>query len=140
MSALSRLNRLARLSRSGTPGPRPEIETRPLCFLKPLHSERALGRALAQHLAGELPDVAFTLEESLDADALWVCGYEAGHATLIRRLRARHPAATLLVTSKEPIEAWADEAFSAGADHALRWPTDLVHLGRLLNPPYRRRA
>mgnify|MGYP007067073887 CR=1 FL=1 len=60
----------------------------PLCLLTTLHPERALSRALVQHLAEEMPDLRFTLEEGPAIDVLWVCGYERGNGSLIRALRA----------------------------------------------------
>lgn len=110
------------------------------CLLTPLHSERALSLALLQHLEGELPDLAFTLEDGEEVDVLWVCGYERGNAALIRGLRERHPLALLLVTAREPEELWADEVQRAGADLALAWPVDLAHLGQLLHRSRLRRA
>ena len=103
------------------------------CLLTPLHSERALSLALVQHLAEELPDLAFTLEDRDDVDVLWVCGYERGNAALIRGLRARHPLALLLVTAREPEELWSAEVRRAGADLALAWPVDLGRLSQLLH-------
>lgn len=102
------------------------------CLLAPVHPERALSRALLQHLGDELPDVEFTLVEQADLDVLWVCGYERGNAELVRRLRARHPLAMLLVTSRAPEELWSAEVLRAGADCALGWPTDLGRLARVL--------
>jgi hypothetical protein len=104
----------------------------PTCLLTPLHSERALSLALLQHLAEELPDLDFTLEDRGDADVLWVCGYERGNAELIQGLRLHHPWALLLVTAREPEELWSDEVLRAGADLALAWPVDLARLGQLL--------
>ena len=111
------------------------------CRLAPLHPERSLSLALVQHLAEELPDVEFTLEDGADVDVLWLCGYERGHTAMIRELRARHPHARLLVTSRAPEELWSAEALGAGADSVLVWPTDLAHLARALRRrPLARRA
>ncbi|HEX6884166.1 MAG TPA: hypothetical protein VF530_12370 [Planctomycetota bacterium] len=99
-----------------------------------LHPERGLGHALAQHLASVLQDLDFTLHESASIDAVWLCGYEPGHADLVRAWRARHPRATLVVTGRAPSELWAGEVLAAGADHALAWPVDLTRLARLLRP------
>jgi hypothetical protein len=126
--------------------PRAEQTGSTSCLLMPLHPERALARALVQHLTGELPDVEFTLKEREGIDVLWVCGYEDGNAALIRGLRARHPGAVLLVTAKDhgtPSEedSWATEVLGAGADHALSWPVDLARLTRVLRRrPVRQRA
>jgi broad specificity phosphatase PhoE len=98
----------------------------------PLHRERALARALVQHLGEELHEVDFALIDHPSIDVLWMCGYERGNAALIGRWRARHPHATLLVTAKEPVEAFAGEVLAAGADHALSWPVDLARLERIL--------
>ena len=102
------------------------------CLLTPLHSERALSLPLLQHLAQELPDLDFTLEERDAIDVLWVCGYERGNAALIHGLRERHPLALLLVTAREPEELWSAEVQHAGADLALAWPVDLARLSQLL--------
>jgi hypothetical protein len=110
------------------------------CLLTPLHPERALSLALLQHLAGELPDLDFTLEDRDDVEVLWVCGYERGNAALIRGLRARHPLALLLVTAREPEELWSAEALRAGADLALTWPLDLGRLSQLLRRRSKLRA
>jgi hypothetical protein len=106
------------------------------CLLTPLHSERSLSLALVQHLAQELPDLDFTLEDREGVDVLWVCGYERGNSDLIRSLREHHPLALLLVTAREPEELWAAEVHAAGADLALSWPLDIGRLGETL----RRRA
>ena len=128
-------------------GTRPEAAREPLesgttlCLLAPLHPERALSLALVQHLADEFPDVDFVLEGGAEAQILWVCGYERGHADLILALRRRHPRARMLVTSRDPEELWAREALRAGADHALAWPLGFEQLSRvLLARPAARRA
>src|SRR5262245_40279703 len=136
--------------RSDSPrGPLPRARARaraPLgggltCLLTTLHPERGLDLALVQHLAGELPDIDFTLEEERPVDVVWVCGYERGNAGLIQTLRARHAGSVLLVTAKEPEELWAGEVLSAGADHALAWPVDFARLARALRRrPAQRRA
>ena len=102
------------------------------CLLTPLHSERSLSLALLQHLAQELPDMDFTLEDRDEVDVLWVCGYERGNSDLIRSLREHHPFALLLVTAREPEELWSAEVRKAGADVALVWPLDLARLGQVL--------
>jgi hypothetical protein len=106
------------------------------CHVTTLHPERGLARALVQHLAQELPDVEFTLDERPDVDAVWVCGYDLGSGARIAALRARHPHALLIVTAKGPEDEWSAEVLAAGADHALSWPLDLERLSQLL----RRRA
>lgn len=114
---------------------------RPLCLLTTLHPERALSRALVQHLADEMPDLRFTLREGPAIDVLWVCGYERGNGPLIRELRERHPQAVLVVTAKEPEELWASEVLAAGADHAFSWPANLQRLARAMRmSPVRRPA
>lgn len=105
-----------------------------LCLLAPLHPERALSLALVQHLADEFPDVDFVLEEGAAVHVLWVCGYERGHADLIRELRRRHPRARMLVTSRDSEDLWATEVLRAGADHALVWPLGYAQLSRVLQP------
>lgn len=106
---------------------------RPCCLIAALHPERGLGHALAQHLSGELPDLDFTLTDRPRLAAVWLCGYEAGHAALVRAWRTRHPRAILLATGREPTGAWAGEVLAAGADHALAWPMDLARVARLLH-------
>lgn len=127
------------LSRPGLA--RPDTDHVRTCLLAPLHPERALSLALVQHLSDELPDVDFTLVECAEVDILWVCGYERGHAEMIRALRLRHPSANLLVTAKAPQELWSDEVLGAGADDVLSWPADLESLARALRRrPLLRRA
>ena len=109
------------------------VSRQPLCLIAALHPERGLGHALAQHLASELPWLDFTLDDGPGIDAVWLCGYERGHAPLVRAWRTRHPAAILLVTGREPAEAWSGEALAAGADHALSWPMNLARLARHLH-------
>jgi DNA-binding NarL/FixJ family response regulator len=116
--------------RVGTGAPR-------ACLITTTHPERSLSRALAEHLREELPDIRFILREEEALDLVWVCGYERGHAELLRGLRARHPEALLLVTSKTATEVWSHEALAAGADHALTWPVPMSSLTSLL---YRRGA
>lgn len=111
------------------------------CLVTTLHPERALALALVKHLAQELPDVDFTLEERPDVGAVWVCGYDPGNGERIAGLRARHPHALLIVTAKVPEDSWSAEVLAAGADHALSWPLDLAKLSRLLRrPPLQRGA
>jgi hypothetical protein len=112
--------------------PRPAPAGVASCLVTTLHPERGLALALVQHLAQELPDVEFTLDERAGLDAVWVCGYDAGNGERIAALRARHPHALLIVTAKGPEDAWRDEVLAAGADHALAWPLDLDRLSRLL--------
>jgi hypothetical protein len=135
------------LSRSHPPQPSAsDAATRPIagpartgtatCLLTPLHSERSLSLALLQHLAEELPDLDFTLEDQGEVDVLWVCGYERGNSELIRGLREHHPLALLLVTAREPEELWSAEVRAAGADVTLGWPMEVARVGRVI----RRRA
>lgn len=104
------------------------------CFLTTLHPEKALARALIQHLSHEMPDINFTLEDRSDVDAVWVCGYEPGARDFVRGIRAAHPESELLVTGRPPLEIWQDEARSAGADHTCAWPTpSYAAISRLLH-------
>jgi DNA-binding NarL/FixJ family response regulator len=103
-----------------------------VCLLTTVHPERALSRALVQHLAQELPDLRFTLAPRGPVHLVWVCGYEGGNAGLIHELRRRFPRAALLVTSRDAGELWIEEVLGAGADEALSWPVDLAHLSRLI--------
>ncbi len=107
-------------------------ETRGLtCHLTTLHPERALSLALVQHLAQEMPDIEFTLDEPREVDAVWLCGYERGAARLVRGLRARHPSAVMIVTGRGPLEIWEDEVLASGADCACPWPLEVAQLRRL---------
>lgn len=103
------------------------------CLLTTVHPERALSRALIQHLAQELPDVDFTLRTDRRCDAVWVCGYERGRADLVRRIRQRYPHAQLLVTGRGPTETWAGEVLRAGADSVHTWPLPYRRLSRILH-------
>jgi DNA-binding response OmpR family regulator len=105
-----------------------------------VHPERALSRALVQHLTEEMPDIQFTLEATLErgeavpaADVVWLCGYERGRQQQVRQLRLRHPEAVLVVTAKEPEELWSAEVLQAGADCALTWPLDYERLSLALH-------
>jgi len=104
-----------------------------VCLLTPVHPERALSRALIQHLAQEMPDITFTLRASEPVSALWICGYEAGSAAAVAGLRARHPDAILLVTGRDDPQAWREEALAAGADLACGWPVPFEDLSRYLH-------
>ena len=106
-----------------------------LCLLTTLHPERALSRALVQHLVAEIPGVNFTLRESPGVRTVWVCGYERGSADRIRDLRARHPEALILVTGRGPRELFQGEVEAAGADLACSWPVPYGELERLLSGP-----
>ncbi len=120
---------------AGARRPRQRPERRLTCRLTTLHPERALSLALVQHMAEELPDIEFTLEDRAEIDVVWVCGYERGNPDAIRQLRARHPLTVLLVTAKESAELWSGEVRDAGADSALSWPVDLGRLSRALHRP-----
>jgi hypothetical protein len=104
-----------------------------VCLLTTLHPERALSRALVQHLSQEMPDIEFTLEERDAQHAVWVCGYQRGSADLVAELRERHPRAVLVVTGRGPTEWWEDEVRTAGADFVCSWPIPYARLSRLLH-------
>ena len=98
---------------------------RPICLLTTPSSDRGLSKALVQHLAEEVPEIAFTLDPgpSPEAiDAVWVCGHAPGSGALVRDLHGRYPAAVLVVTGREPTEDWEEEVRAAGADWAFSWP------------------
>ena len=119
-----------------SPRARGELDRGLICLLTTLHPERALSLALVQHLAEEMPDIEFTLDEpsvASSVEVVWLCGYERGAPRVVRELRARHPAAVLVVTAKEPQELWADEVLAAGADSALSWPLEFARLSRVLH-------
>lgn len=103
------------------------------CLLTTLHPERALSRALVQHLSHEMPDIDFTLENRPGLHAVWVCGYEPGAAELVRRLRDSHPRSFLVVTGRGPLEVWQREVLDAGADFASGWPIPYDQLSRILH-------
>jgi len=112
----------------------------PRCLLTTLHPERALSRALVQHLVDEIPGVAFTLEPDPTVDAVWVCGYERGTAHLVAELRGRHPDALLFVTGRGALELWQDEVLRAGADRVGAWPVPYADIARVLRGARARRA
>jgi hypothetical protein len=107
--------------------------SKPACLLTTVHRERALSRALVQHLSEELPDIEFTLEEREHLSAAWVCGYDPTASAIVRTLRTRHPEAFLIVTGRAPVESWEDGARAAGADFATSWPVPFEELSRLLH-------
>ena len=112
-----------------------EIESQELCLLTTLHPERALSRALIQHLVEEIPGVSFTLRPSPGVRTVWICGYERGSADRIRDLRNDHPEALILVTGRGPRELFQAEVEAAGADLACSWPVPYGDLERLLSSP-----
>ena len=103
------------------------------CLLTTLHPERALSRALVQHLSQEMPDIEFRLREKKGLHAVWVCGYEPGSAELVAEIRARHPRATMVVTGRGPLDRWEAEVCAAGADFACCWPIPYSRLSQLLH-------
>ena len=107
--------------------------TRLTCLLTTLHPERALSRALVQHLSLEMPDIDFRLEEQSEQHAVWVCGYQRGSASLVADLRKRHPRSTLVVTGRGPVDAWESEVRGAGADIVCGWPLPYAELSRALH-------
>lgn len=105
------------------------------CLLTTLSPESALSRALVQHLTAEMPGIQFRLRlphGAAEPEAVWICGYRAGHAHLVHQLRALHPHAALIVTGRGPIEAWENEVLRAGADSACTWPLPYDRLAGLL--------
>ena len=104
-----------------------------LCLLTPCHPERALSRALIQHLAEEMRDITFTLRPTEGVSAVWICGYEPGAEDLITLMRQRYPEAVLIVTGRDNPDAWRDHVLAAGADHAAIWPLPYEELSRLLH-------
>ena len=116
------------------PGRQPApMRRRPECLLTTLHPERALSNALVQHLAEEMPHIAFTLDaDRARPDVVWVCGYEAGAEDMVAELRGQHPAALLVVTGRGPTERWAASVREAGADYTCGWPVPVAELARIL--------
>jgi len=88
---------------------------------------------LIRQLALEMPDIAFTLADGPRVNVIWVCGYEAGAAELVTRLRRMHPSATLVVSGRPPLWLWAPEVLAAGVDHACLWPLDYARLSHALH-------
>ena len=121
--------------------PRPDVLPRArwdggcrlVCLLTTLHPERALSRALVQHLSHEMPDIEFTLRERPDLNAVWVCGYEAGAENLIHALRLQHPETFVVVTGRGPVEGWEEVVREAGADYVCSWPVPYAELSRILH-------
>ena len=118
-----RQNDRARLA-GHAPDAHDEPGRRTVCLLTTMNPDRGLSIALQQHLSEEVPDIEFLLSprEQDHVDAIWVCGYEPGHAKVVRTLRGRHPDAVLLITGREPVEDWEAEVGHAGADFAFSWP------------------
>lgn len=113
----------------------PRWDARPTlrCLLTTVHPERGLSRALVQHLTLEMPDIEFTLRAQPSLGAVWICGYEAGTAHLVRELRERHPHSLLVVTGRGPVSAWRKDVLDAGADYACSWPLPFGELNRILH-------
>ncbi len=105
-----------------------------VCLLTTLHPERALSRALVQHLVQEMPDIVFTLRPIANVAVIWVCGYEKGAGAVIRRLRAENPEAQIVATGRDPV-TWQHEVLQAGADHACGWPIPYSRLNQLFHEP-----
>ncbi|MEW6074502.1 MAG: hypothetical protein AB1726_18145 [Planctomycetota bacterium] len=104
-----------------------------VCLLTTLHPERALSRALVQHLLEEMPDIDFRLAGRGTPQAVWVCGYSPGSTAPVVALRVRYPRATLVVTGRGPVERWESEAREAGADFVCTWPIPYARLSQLLH-------
>ena len=105
------------------------------CLLTTSHPDRGLSYALVQHLAQEMPAIEFQLAARGGAqgtDSIWLCGYEAGHARAITQLRQRFPGAVLLVTGRDSLTSFGEEALAAGADFARAWPVEYGELERML--------
>ena len=121
--------------------PRPEVRPRArwdggcrlVCLLTTLHPERALSRALVQHLTHEMPDIEFSLLDRRDLNAVWVCGFEHGAEDLIRKLRLQHPDVFVVVTGRGPVEGWEEVVCQAGADYVCSWPVPYAELSRILH-------
>ncbi len=104
-----------------------------VCRLTTLHPERALSRALVQHLAQEMPDIEFTLSARIPTDIIWVCGYQEGHAELIADLRRENDEAFIVITGRGVLETWEDEVLAAGADTACGWPIAYNRLSQIFH-------
>jgi hypothetical protein len=112
--------------------PTPSTGARTVCLLTTLHPERALSRALVAHLSQEMPDIEFTLDPRPEVSAVWVCGYEPGAASLVRRVREEQPGAFLVVTGRGALDQWEEEVRDAGADLPIGWPLPYGQLSRIL--------
>jgi hypothetical protein len=104
-----------------------------VCLLTTFHAEPSLCRVLVRELSLEMPDIDFTWVDGAQVNVVWVCGYERGAPRHVRRARRTHPRATLVVTSRGPVELWGAEVLVAGADRACRWPVDYEELSRFLH-------
>jgi hypothetical protein len=99
------------------------------------HGDPGLIHALLQVISVELAAIQFTLQDDTAVDSVWVCGYETGYTSVIRRLRSRHPQSRILVTRCGGPPSWRDEVLNAGADEALSWPVGLSELLDVLASP-----
>jgi hypothetical protein len=104
-----------------------------VCMLTTLHPERALSRALVQHLSHEMPDIEFLLHDRPDLHVVWVCGYEPGAQDLVHALRLQHPDTFVVVTGRGPVEGWEEGVRAAGADYVCSWPIPYADLSRILH-------
>lgn len=107
--------------------------TRRRVLLSVTRRGRGLSRALLEHLAAELPELAFTLDERAPVDAIWLCGFDGNGPDQLRRLRADHPRAVVLVTRRGRADGWERVALARGADHAVAWPVPYGRLSRILS-------
>lgn len=108
----------------------PKVRT--TCLLSTMNPDRGLSIALQQNLSLEVPEIDFTLSPGDDVDSIWVCGYEAGQAKVVRTLRSRYPDAILLVTGRDPVAEWNSDVAQAGADFAFAWPVGYEVLNSIL--------
>jgi hypothetical protein len=94
--------------------------------------EGGLSLALAHYLSCELSGIAFTLDERVASDVVWLCASESGDAARVRCLREEQPWAVIVVTRRGANEAWRQEVLAAGADLVGGWPLDHAGLAQLL--------
>ncbi len=98
------------------------------CRIAAVRAEPGRLTALSQTLSAEFPEFTFSVHDRAGIDSVWLCGFAAGDGEHLAALRRAHPTASLLVTGHEPVEAWRDEAFAAGADAVRAWPMPLGEL------------
>jgi hypothetical protein len=102
--------------------------------------EHGLLRSLALHLSDEMPEVEFNTREPEHLDVVWAIGFEPRHVRDLESLRARHPEARLVVSSRELTPEVSGRLRQLGVDAAVEWPAALSRLRVALLGRHRRRS
>jgi hypothetical protein len=102
------------------------------CLLVHDRDDGGLSAALAHYLSCELPGIAFTLDERVATDVVWLCAAEPDDVARVRWLREDRPWAVILVTRRGASAAWRQAVLAAGADLVGGWPLDHGGLAQLL--------